>query len=183
MWNHASKFGTLFLIAAAVAACDDSNQQTAQNAEPAEESSPLTGMVPETKTETETETETAPVDEPTMIPQPQLVNAVESVTLERPAGNPDGLRVKAAGTVATGGWTKPELIRLQHRTGGEGTLALGFVAAPPRSKIVTQAVENIEASMELDAIPAGVTAIRVVSMTNAQSAEISSRETREPETN
>lgn len=86
----------------------------------------------------------------------------------------DGNRlvVTAKGAVRTGGWEHPRLILRKSRT-EPGDIDMLFVATPPEDRsVVIQSVVPVKVSLTTRLPRSGVAAIKVVSETNAVTAEI-----------
>jgi hypothetical protein len=78
------------------------------------------------------------------------------------------LVIVARGAVSTGGWVKP-LLRLHEASGAEApTLAVEFVATPPRHRAaVAQAILPVSARFAARLPRTGVAQVKIVSQTNS----------------
>jgi len=80
----------------------------------------------------------------------------------------DRLVIAARGAVSTGGWVKP-LLRLHEASAAEApTLAVEFVATPPRHRAaVAQAILPVSARLAARLPRYGVVKVKVISQTNS----------------
>ncbi len=97
------------------------------------------------------------------------VYTVDSVILERPAGSPSVIVLKASGTVRTSGWTGAQL-QAATTSHASGTFAYDFIATPPpKTAIVAQALLPVEAQLRLVNLPARIKTLRIAAETNQTS--------------
>ncbi len=100
------------------------------------------------------------------------VKTVESVMVTRPQDAPDTVVIQASGTVPSGGWTEPKLVPVESED--PTVRSFNFVATSPADAAGGAATEPVQARLHLDTLPEDVTAIRIVSSTNAVQAFLSS---------
>lgn len=97
------------------------------------------------------------------------VMSVEEVTVRAAEGKPAQITIEAAGTVNSGGWSKPALRQVESAAAGQ--LAFELVAsAPPPDAIVTMALVTLKASITVDK-PANYTGVEVSAKSNSKSAK------------
>ena len=100
------------------------------------------------------------------------VDRVTSVMVSRPPNAPDSIIIHAAGTVASPGWSDAKLAPLEDPNAGRTIKAFSFVATSPEMPDEKHAPAAVETELRVDALPAEVQTIRIVSATNAVSAPI-----------
>ena len=85
--------------------------------------------------------------------------------------NPTTVKIKAKGTARSGGWTNPQLIPFVYMDSDvkppeNGVWHFFFTADPPAEGPVTQDMETIEASYDIEDVPEGFKGVRVQAETN-----------------
>jgi hypothetical protein len=100
------------------------------------------------------------------------VKTVESVMVTRPQDAPDTVVIQVSGTVPSVGWTDPKLVPVESTD--PTVRSFNFVATSPADAAAGAAAEPVQARLQLDTLPEDVTAIRIVSATNAVQAFLSS---------
>lgn len=99
------------------------------------------------------------------------VLTVDSVILSRPQDAPSALVIQVAGRVTSSGWRNAKLVP-SGDAAGDDTLSFDFVVTSPATPELEPVAQLIEARLRIDALPAGVTTIRVVAATNAVSVPV-----------
>ena len=98
--------------------------------------------------------------------KPRRVYKVSDVTAKL-SGNQ--MTVDAKGSVRTGGWTAPKLVRISKTA---STLTFSFVATPPTG-IVTQMITPIAATVTTGPLlPPFPTKVKVVAETNSKTVKV-----------
>ncbi len=100
-----------------------------------------------------------------------LILTVDSVILSRLQDTPSALVIQVAGRVTSSGWRNAKLVP-SGDAAGDGTLSFDFVVTSPATPELEPVAQLIEARLRIDALPAGVTTIRVVAATNAVSVPV-----------
>jgi hypothetical protein len=100
------------------------------------------------------------------------VDRVSSVMVSRAEDKPDAVIVRAAGTVASAGWTEPKLIAVEDANGATNLRIYSFVATSPQMPSDAKAPTPVETELRIEGLPPDVRTIRVTSATNAISAPI-----------
>lgn len=95
------------------------------------------------------------------------VYTVDSITFEIRESMPVQLVIKARGTVRSGGWSDGQLRPLETTVPETGVRSFTFFATAPRpDSVYTMALEPIEATYTISALPADVKEIRIIAETN-----------------
>jgi len=102
------------------------------------------------------------------------VTAVDSVMITRPQDAPDAVVIAVNGTVNSAGWTDPKLLPVNDTAAEPSIRSYRFVATTPASADVMQTSQPVEALLRIDALPAGVSKIRIVAAENEVSADMGS---------
>jgi hypothetical protein len=103
---------------------------------------------------------------------PESVQAVNQINLAILESFPPQLRITALGTVASAGWTNPQLLpRTYIQAPPDDIYDFDFVADPPAG-IVAQVVTPIAATYVWPSLPSGLKGVRIHSATNEQVALI-----------
>ena len=103
-----------------------------------------------------------------------LILTVDSVILSRPQDAPStqdapsALVIQVAGRVTSSGWRNAKLVP-SGDAAGDNTLSFDLVATSPATPERDPIAQPIEARLRIDALPAGVTTIRVAATANAVS--------------
>lgn len=99
------------------------------------------------------------------------VYTVDSVVLARPPGSPNAVLVRASGTVRGVGWTNLKLVEVVGGDGRSDIRNYKFMATSPAAAS-KPAMQRARAELRVDALPASVKAIRVVSESNEVTAAL-----------
>ena len=91
--------------------------------------------------------------------------------LSRPQDAPMAIVIRVAGTVPSAGWTDAKLAE-EPDSGDASIKTYKFVATSPEMPSESRAQQPIEAEIRVDALPADVTTIRIVSAMNDISAPV-----------
>jgi hypothetical protein len=155
-------------VAVLVLALAGCNQNTAETQAPDTAPAPVAQSEPAPAA---LPAEPAPVVVPPLTELP--VNSVDSVMLSRPEDAPSAMIIRVLGTAASNGWSLPKLEPMIEEGSEASTVSYKFVATSPEaSDDLNTAAEQIETEFRVDALPAGVTTIRIVSATNEVSAPV-----------
>jgi hypothetical protein len=100
------------------------------------------------------------------------VDRVTSVMVSRAPNAPDSIIIHAAGTVVSPGWSDAKLALIEDPNAVPTIKAFSFVATSPEMPDEKRAPAAVETELRVDALPAEVQTIRIVSATNAVSAPI-----------
>jgi hypothetical protein len=84
---------------------------------------------------------------------------------------PTVLIIQAAGTVPSGGWSRPMLVPVENQNSNASAQRFRFVATPPDAKDKSPS-KPIYVQLRLDAVPAGLKSVQIVSAGNTLSATI-----------
>ena len=155
----------VFVLALAIAGCDQNTEQTK-----APEASP-----PAPVATAEPPPAPPPPEAPTPIPPSTevQVNSVDSVMLSRPADAPDAMIIRVLGTTASAGWSFPKLEPMADGSSDASILSYQLLATSPEAvDDANTAPEQIVTELRVDALPPEVTTIRVVAATNEVSAPV-----------
>jgi hypothetical protein len=142
-------------LAAALAACNRNDGQTAGNTAPApEQAAPA---APE---------QAAPAAPAIPAGTEMAVNAVSSAMLSRPADAPDALIIQVTGTAASSGWTDAKLAPEENDGEDHGVRTYRFLATSPKDGDGAASSPELNAELRVDAFPAAVKTVKIVAATN-----------------
>jgi len=149
----------VLLAAVAVASCNRGAQTPAPTPEeaPAPAEAPAAPQPPSAP----------PIPAATELP----LNTVDSVMLTRPQDAPMAVIIRVTGTAISPGWTGVKLVEdAENATAGVARYKL--VATSPAMPDANRTPEVLEAELRVDALPATMTTIRILSATNEISAPV-----------
>jgi 2-oxoglutarate dehydrogenase E2 component (dihydrolipoamide succinyltransferase) len=110
----------------------------------------------------------APIPPATELP----LNTVDSVMLTRPQDAPMAIIIQVSGSAPSVGWTGVRLIEDPENAPAPGIKTYKLVATSPAMPDENRTPEALQTELRVDALPADVMTIRVVSATNEISAPI-----------
>jgi len=98
----------------------------------------------------------------------QPVATVNSVALRPLPGGTNGMLIRAAGMVATGGWTNPSLVPVEDAKDETAVRSFKFVATPPDGAD-SSAGRAVYVQLRVNALPSNLKTIRILSASNVVS--------------
>lgn len=110
----------------------------------------------------------APIPPATELP----LNTVDSVMLTRPQDAPMAIIIQVSGSALSAGWTEVKLVEDPENAPAAGTKTYKLVATSPAMPDENRTPEMLETELRVDALPADVMIIRIVSATNEISAPV-----------
>ena len=114
-----------------------------------------------------------PPPPPPIPPATELpLNTVDSVMLARPPDAPMAIIIRVSGSTLSPGWTDVRLVEDTENAGSAGTKTYKLVATSPAMPEENRTPEVLETELRVDALPADVMTIRIVSGTNEISAPV-----------
>ena len=154
---------TIVVLTLVVAACNRNQSQQATNTAPPAASA-----------------EPAPVAQPPAAPEaPPIppgtetaVNSVDSVSLNRPADDPEVIVIHVSGMTMSMGWTDPKLAQVTEEGSDPSVAVFRFVATSPQSPDAGRVAQPVEAELRVASLPPEVKTIRVIAASNEVTAPI-----------
>jgi hypothetical protein len=110
----------------------------------------------------------APIPPETELP----LNTVDSVMLTRPQDAPMAIIIHVSGSALSPGWTNIRLLEDTENAADPGVKIYKLVATSPAMPDENRTPEVLETELRVDALPADVMTIRIVSATNEISAPV-----------
>jgi hypothetical protein len=154
----------IFVLALAIAGCDQTTEET--KAPEAPPPAPVAITEP-------------PAPPPPAAPAPippsteVQVNSVDSVMLSRPADAPNAMIIRVLGTTASAGWSLPKLEPMADGSSDASIVSYQLLATSPEAADdANTAPQQIVTELRVESLPPEVTTIRVVAATNEVSAPV-----------
>lgn len=94
------------------------------------------------------------------------VNAVSSAMLSRPSDASSALVIRVTGTAASAGWTDAKLLPESDSVEEPGVMTYRLVATSPKAADAATTSPEFDVELRVDAFPAAIKTIRIVSATN-----------------
>lgn len=157
-----SKIAAVVVLSLVLAGCNRSPSESAPQAEETPAAAPAAPVA----------AAPAPEQPPEVPPGTELaVNAVNSVMLSRPAEAPAAVVIRVSGFAATPGWSDPKLTLEEDTSGDTSIRTYRFVATSPQTP-QSGTEQPVETELRIEALPAEVRTIRIVSATNEVAAPV-----------